>query len=505
MSSETLATDVELAPAVADLEHGEGYHAKETKRVKGTVILLACIAALGGLVFGYDIAGAGATFVMEGFRLHFGWECADDAIDCTPASAATIDMQKGLINGLFGIGAAIGALLNGYIAEKIGRRLCLGVSATVFILGASMQAAAPIMSVMFVGRVFSGMGVGMLSLGSPVYTGECAPEHVRGALGTLWQLAITIGILIASAANLGLQHWDQGWRISYGGNIVFAVLLVACLAFIPESPRWLAAHGSDEDIQRALAQLRFEDDLESELKKLRHEVEEERALGQAPWSEVFSNKNNMRRRVIIGFSLFAVQQLCGINAIMFYAPDILNTFFTESEAIAGTFALNTINCLSTLITVASVDKFGRTKLLSVGGLLLMFPCLLACGILSVIEQTQAVGWLVLVFAALYIVGFAFSWGPILWIMVPEMFPYHTRAKAASLCIMSNWLCTTIVGALFPVASTASLAACFFFFAAAIFIGVGITYFFQVETARKTSDEIDQAYEDHKPALKRKDW
>jgi MFS family permease len=147
------------------------------------VILLACVAALGGLAFGYDIAGAGATFVMEGLRVHFGWDCAEGDVDCTPASTQTIDMQKGLINGLFGIGAAIGTLLNAYLAEKIGSRLCLGVSATVFILGASMQAAAPTMSVMWAGRVFSGMGAGMLSLGSPVYTGECAPEHGRLAAG----------------------------------------------------------------------------------------------------------------------------------------------------------------------------------------------------------------------------------------------------------------------------------------------------------------------------------
>lgn len=490
-----------------DVESGTGSNAKAEieQRTKGVVILLACVAALGGLVFGYDIAGAGATFVMDGFRVHFGWDCAEGAVDCTDASTDTIDMEKGLINGLFGIGAAMGALINGKLAERIGRRLCLGVSALVFILGASIQTAAPTMGVMWTGRVFSGMGVGMLSLGSPVYTGECAPEHVRGALGTLWQLAITTGILLASAANLGLQHWDEGWRISYGGNIFFAILLIACLSFIPESPRWLAAHGTAEDVEKSLAILRFEDEVQYEHDKLMREVEEEKEVGEASWSEIFSEHNNMRRRVLIGFTLFAIQQLCGINAIMFYAPDILNTFFTESEAIAGTFALNIINFLSTFITVAYVDKFGRTKLLSLGGMLLMFPCLIACAILSMVEQTQAVGWMVLIFAAIYIIGFAFSWGPILWIMVPEMFPYHTKAKAASLCIMSNWLFTTIVGALFPVASTASLAACFFFFAIAIFAGVMIVYFYQVETAKRTSDEIDAAYENHVPALKRKDW
>ncbi|CAB9530155.1 Facilitated trehalose transporter Tret1 [Seminavis robusta] len=474
------------------------------KRTKKFIILIASVAALGGLIFGFDIAGAGATFVMDGFQYHFNWKCAHDDIGCVGASQGTMDRDKGLINGLFGIGAAIGALLNSRLAEQFGRRITLGLSALVFIFGASIQAWAPVMEVMWAGRIFSGMGIGMLSMCSPVYIGECAPEHIRGALGTLWQLAITIGIVLASAMNIGLAKLDYGWRISYGGNILFAVILILCLAFMPESPRWLAAHGTEEQVKESLSKMRFEDEIDSEVEKLQHEVEEERKLGQAPWSEVFSNKNLMRRRVILGFVLFAFQQLCGINAVMFYAPDILNTFFTESQAIMGTLVLNTINCLSTFITVATVDRFGRTKLLTLGGML-MFPCLVACGILSVVEQTQGVGYAVLVFAAIYIIGFAFSWGPVLWIVIPEMFPYRTRGKAVGICVMSNWIFTTLVGAVFPVASTASLGACFFFFAGAIFVAVGVVYFFQVETAEKTSEEIDQAYENHTPALKRKDW
>lgn len=128
--------------------------------------------------------------------------------------------------------------------------MSLSISAVVFIFGASIQTAAPNMDVMWAGRVFSGMGIGMISMCSPVYIAECSPEHIRGALGTLWQLAITLGIVIASAANLGLKEWDEGWRISYGGNIAFAILMLICLAFLPESPRWLAAHGSEEDTKR---------------------------------------------------------------------------------------------------------------------------------------------------------------------------------------------------------------------------------------------------------------
>ena len=409
-----------------------------------------------------------------------------------------------MINGLFGTGATIGAFINPYFAEKYGRKPALSFSSVVFIIGAGIQTYAPVMTVMWVGRVFSGMGIGMLSMCAPVYIGECSPEHTRGALGTLWQLAITAGIVIASAANLGLKEWDQGWRLSYGGNIIFAIIMLICLVFMPESPRWLAAHSTEEETRKALSRVRFDDEIELEMAKLKHEVEEERKLGVAPLSELFSKKNLMGWRLTLATAYFGFQQMSGINAVMFYAPDILNTFFTESQAIVGTFILNLINCLSTFITVVSIDRFGRTKLLVIGGLM-MFPCLLLCGILASVDQTMGVGYGVLTCSAFYIISFAFSWGPALWVVTPEMFPYRMRSKGAGASAMSHWIFTTIVGALFPVASTASLAGCFFFFAGSILVGTLVVYLFQVETAGRTSDEIDLLYKNHKPALKRKDW
>lgn len=497
-SSDTSTSDIELA------KKNEDGALTSSPRTKPFIVLVACCAALGGLIFGYDIAGAGATFVMEGFKLHFGWECAPDDIDCTPASEGQINLDKGLINGLFGVGATFGAIMNPYFAEQYGRRPCLALSTLVFILGASIQTAAPEMWVMWLGRIFSGMGVGMLSMCVPVYIAELSPEHTRGMLGTLWQVAVTSGILIASAANLGLQNWSDGWRLSYGGNILFAIVLLICLCFIPESPRWLAAHATDEQLDSALEKVRYEDEIESEKIKLKAEVAEEKRIGTAPWSEVFSTKDNMRGRVLLGMSFQAFQQLCGINAIMFYAPDILNTFFTESQAIAGTFGLNAINFLATFITVATIDKFGRVKLLVSGGVM-MLMALIMNAIFSSLGQTLTIGWCVLVFASLFIIGFAFSWGPVVWVVCSEMFPYRTRGKSTGLTTMTNWMFTTIVGAVFPAASSASLSGCFGFFAGMIGVGTLVVYFFQVETANRTTLEIDEAYATHKPQLKRKVW
>jgi sugar porter (SP) family MFS transporter len=326
-------------------------------------------------------------------------------------------------------------------------------------------------------------------------------EHMRGRLGTLWQIAVTLGILIASACNIGLQKWDEGWRLSYGGNILFSLVLLGCLAFMPESPRWLAANGSDEELMAALKKTRFEEDIEHEVAELQEETAEEKNEGKARWKEVFSKKNNMLYRVLLGMSLQLFQQLSGINAIMFYAPDILNTFFTQEQSVIGTFVLNVINFLSTFITVWAIDRFGRVKLLASGGLI-MLGALIANAILAAQPQTIEIGYIVIVFSALFIVGFAYSWGPVVWVVCSEMFPLRHRGKATGLSTATNWVATTLVGALFPAASTASLSGCFTFFAVMIACGTLVVHFFEVETANKTILEIDEAFADHKPRLRR---
>ena len=510
-------------------EKNDSANVNEPLKTKPFIILVACCAALGGLIFGYDIGGAGATFVMNGefimfqqkclvmnkntyctaltlistlgFQVHFDWSCAPDDVGCIPKTISEINLEKGLINAFFGIGATIGALINPYFADTKGRHFTLIICNFVFILGASMQAAAPNMNVMWIGRIFSGMGIGMLSMVVPVYISECSPEHMRGRLGTLWQIAVTLGILVASACNVGLQNWNEGWRISYGGNIVFSLMLLFALIFMPESPRWLAANSSEEELIKALKKTRYEHEIEHEMEELRLETEEEKRMGNASWTELLTSDNRMLYRVVLGMSLQLFQQLCGINAIMFYAPDILNTFFTQDQAVVGTFVLNIINFLSTFITVWAVDRFGRVKLLTSGGII-MCAALISNAILSAQTQTIAIGYLVVVFSAIFIVGFAYSWGPVVWVVCSEMFPLRHRGKATGLTTSTNWIATTLVGALFPAASTASLSGCFIFFALMIALGVVTVHLFEVETANKTILEIDDAFAKHKPQLRR---
>jgi sugar porter (SP) family MFS transporter len=432
---------------------------------------------------------------MTGFTEYFGWTCSPNDVGCIPATQSKIDVDQGLINGLFGAGATIGAILSPWLADTYGRKVCLFSAATLFIFGAGMQAGAQELIVLQIGRIFSGWAIGSLSMCAPVYISELAPEHTRGMLSTLWQVAITAGILIASTCNLGLERWDQGWRLSYGGNIIFAFIMMGALFFMPESPRWLAGMDHDDLARQALIRVRYEDEVESEVKKLKQETREEKVLAVP---------NKMRYRVFLGIGLQVTQQLSGINAIMFYAPTILGNFFSNRNAIIGTFVLNFINFISTFITVYTVERAGRVRLLVSGGCI-MTAALVVNAILSSLDQTKTVGYVVLLFAAIYIVGFAFSWGPVVWTVCAEMFPLRARGKATGLTTMSNWAMTTIVGATFPTASTASLSGCFGFFSCIILIGTIMVYFFEAETAKKTISEIDEAYNKHKPALYRKKW
>ena len=296
---------------------------------------------------------------------------------------------------------------NGY-----GRKPTLTIGAIIFTIGAALQAGAVNMVMLYTTRLISGAGIGMLSMCSPVYIAELAPEHRRGQLATLWQLAIVTGIVLVSILNIWLAEWDEGWRISYGGNILFSVLLLCLLVIMPESPHYLVGKHRHDEAKAALLKVRFEDQIGWEMKQLEMEVTIAEERGEASWAEVFDNSNaRMGYRVFIGCSLQSIQQLSGINAIMFYAPRILNNFYGATGSIYGALALNVVNFFSTFITIMTIERFGRVMILF-SGAIVMFIGLLPNAILSGIDSdSTGIGIGVIVFCALYVVGFAYSWGP----------------------------------------------------------------------------------------------
>lgn len=500
-------TNMELLNSSAKIsQHTSSNRNLHDTRTKSFVFLVALTGALGGLIFGYDIGGAGATFVMEGFQEHFGWSCPAEELDCVAKTQSQIDADQGLINGLFGAGAAFGALFAPTIFNGYGRKPTLFVGALLFTIGAALQAGATTMLMLIIPRLISGFGIGMLSMCSPVYIAELAPEHRRGQLATLWQLAITAGIVLASLLNIPLATVAWGWRISYGGNILFSAALMLLLLIMPESPDYLVGKHDHEGAKAALLMVRFDDQIDWELEQLELEVKLAEDRGEASWAEVFDNGNNrMGYRVFVACALQSIQQLSGINAIMFYAPTILKGFFGASGSIIGALVLNIVNFFSTFITIFTIERIGRVMILF-SGAIIMCIALIPNAILSSIEDGgNSIGVGVIVFCALFIIGFAYSWGPVVWVVCAEVFPMRERGKANSLSTFTNWFWTTIVGALFPMAQTASLWGCFTFFAVVIFCAIFFVYLYLPETANRTATEIDEEYNNHKPGFPRKKW
>jgi sugar porter (SP) family MFS transporter len=321
---------------------------------------------------------------------------------------------------------------------------------------------------------------------------------------SLWQLAIVTGIVLVSILNIWLAEWDEGWRISYGGNILFALILIGMLTIMPESPRYLVAKGKQVEAREALTKVRYEEDINSEMIELDKETKREVEQGVASWTEIFSKDNHMRYRVMLGVALQSIQQLSGINAIMFYAPTILEKFFGASGAIAGALILNIVNFFATFITIATVERYGRVKLLFSGGIV-MCLALVMNSILASLEQSKTIGFMVVAFSGLYVIGFAYSWGPVVWVVCSEMFPLRERGKATGLTTFTNWTWTTIIGAVFPSAASASLTGCFGFFAGIVFCAIFIVYLLLPETANLTILQIDQEFSNHKPQIPRGKW
>lgn len=326
--------------------------------LRRSVVLLAAVAAIGGLVFGFDIGGAGGSFVMDGFKRQFGWI---DSSGVAAKSEDAIAQEQGWINSILTLGAAFGAVPSGFIADAFGRKPCILASAAVFTAGASLQAMAfgapaNALATLYVGRFVGGIGIGMLSAVVPVYIAESAPEHARGMLSTLWQLAITTGIVLASLVNLPLARWEEGWRLSYGGNGIFSLILLLQMVGMPESPRWLGSHRGEAQVRTVLRSLRTAEEVEAEVAEIMASAAEERGRGRGAWADLLRRADCMRHRMLLGVGLMVFQTFSGMNAIMFYAPQILTEYFSSTAALYGTLGINFVNFLSTFITVCGVVR-----------------------------------------------------------------------------------------------------------------------------------------------------
>ena len=449
----------------------------------GVVILTA------GILFGYDqgvISGA-LTGIKKSFHL----------------STLLVEIVTSWVT----LGAMAGSLVAGTIADRFGRRAAVLVAAALFIVGAIVEGVAPGTTVLVLGRLIVGSGVGVASVAAPLLAAEMAPTRLRGRFVSTYQFGITFGIFVAYLIDELLA--SDEWRLMLGLASVAGVVLALLTLPLPDTPRWYLRVGRRSDAERALGRVK-RDDPEAAMVELEAHLDEDTAT--ASWKEVLAPR--WRRPLVIGVGLAVFQQITGINAIIYYADKIFGAAGFSSVAgqtAATTWAIGAVNVLATLVAIAFVDRLGRKPLL-LAGLVGMGVSLTVVGFafLSLDHVTRAsataanakatgpsdAGIITLVALVVYIASFAFSLGPVVWTMINEIYPRAVRGRGVALATAANWFSAWLVSEFFlSVVKRLGESVTFWIFAAlcgVCFVWVRLKV---PETKGRTLEEIETMWAD----------
>jgi sugar porter (SP) family MFS transporter len=390
------------------------------------VLLVASIAALGGLLFGYDtgvISGA-ILFITKDFGLP------------TRLQAFTISVVL--------LGCMLGALVAGGLADRVGRRRTLLAAGITFLGGAIVSAFAPNEAILLAGRFIVGIGIGFSSVVAPLYISEVAPAPSRGALVSLYQFAITVGILAAYFVDYAFAA-AGGWRWMLGLALVPSLVLVGGMLLMPESPRYLFKIG---DANQARSELdRIYDDPAASASEESSIAESLRA--KRAGLKAFAQPS-LRLALFIGVALAVLQQVTGINTVIYYGPQIFEMagIASDTASILAQTLVGTVNCVMTLVAIFFVDRIGRKPLLY-AGLTGMFVALATMAFaFSRPHLSGALGSITLVSMMVYVGCFAFSLGPIVWLLISEIFPLPVRGLGMSISTLANWIGNFLVSQFF---------------------------------------------------------
>lgn len=441
------------------------------------------VTFLAGLLFGYDQG------VISG------------ALPLLQKDLDLSTLESEIVTSWVTLGALFGALVAGGTADRIGRRWTAVTAGVLFAVGALIEAVAPGAGMLTVGRVVTGLGVGFASVVAPLYAAEMAPKWLRGRFVSTYQLAITVGILFAYLADDALTGSDR-WRLMFGLAVIPGVALVIGFLVMPESARWLLKMGRRDEARASLVKVDGPEIADAELAQIETDLRVDQQEGQANWSEVIAP--SLRRALWVGIGLAVLQQVTGINAIIYYANEIFaEAGFTtaEQQAKATLWAVGVVNVLATLIAVAWVDKFGRRPLL-LTGLVGMTVSLSAVGLsFAAMENTAesatstTVGGIVTVLAlVVFIASFAFSMGPIVWTLISEIYPNRVRGRAISVATAANWLAAFLVAQFFlSLVDAIGESTTFFLFAALCVVSFVFVWRLVPETKGRSLEEIQERW------------
>ena len=451
------------------------------------LVPICLVATLGGLLFGYD------TGVISG------------AIEFLTARFGLDVVMKGWASGCVLIGCATGVLIVGPISDRFGRKKALFLAALLFLASAFGTALPGDIWTFILFRWLGGIGIGIASMSTPMYIAEIAPAHLRGRLVSVNQIAIVGGILVVYFVNYFIAHFgDQAWNETVGWRWMFASGSLPSVAFallllgIPESPRWLVEMGRAEKAKAILTKVAGEEFAHAELASIRAALSTEKGN----WAELFSR--GLRRPLVVGILLAILQQVTGINVFLYFGTTIFKHLSASTGVDAGMLqqiVIGGASMLSTVVAIASVDKWGRKPLMFLGtagmGLSLLTMGLMAQ---NVADPTAVSGWMLLSII-IYVVCFGLSVGPVTWVILAEIYPTAVRGRALGLATFFLWMADYAVTQTFPIMDAKDSwfvqqfnhAFPFYVYAVFCLVLLGVVGSLVPETKGRTLEEIEQSW------------
>jgi sugar porter (SP) family MFS transporter len=407
-------------------------------------ILIASVAALGGLLFGFDTAVIAGT--LSSLRSYFNLS----------------DAEIGLVVAAASIGCIPGAFFSGRLADYFGRKKMMATTAVLFIIAAIGSGIAGSFAELVIYRFIGGLAIGMASTLAPIYISEIAPAAFRGRLGMLQQLAIVLGILLAFISNYVIGNADYSflthenhWRYMLAAAVIPSLFFFFFILMVPESPRWLILKNRPDHARKIFRNIYEDNEADGEVETIQADVKTN--TRKIKFAEIFSS--NYKKVVLIGIVFASIAQLTGINIIFYYAPLIFEKTHVGGSVLFQTILTGIVNLIFTLVAFAMIDRIGRKKLL-LSGSAVMGICMLLIGYLFYTNNLD--NYFVLISIFVYIAAFACTWGAVLWVYVAEIFPNRIRGHATSFAIFGNWLMNSIISFTFPVMLSGLGAATTFF-------------------------------------------
>ncbi|GAQ04764.1 probable quinate permease [Aspergillus lentulus] len=515
---------------------------------------VASFSTLGGLLFGYDQGVISGVITMESFGARFPRIYTDSSFKGWFVSTLLLGTLGVLIfpskNNIDALLAAwFGSLINGPIADRLGRKLSINIAVVIFVIGSAIQCGAVTIPMLFAGRAIAGLAVGQLTMVVPLYISEVSIAEIRGSLVVIQQLSITIGILVSYWINYGTNYIggsrcapdvpfsngskfdpyrdvppggcdgqsDASWRLPLALQIVPAMILGLGMLFFPDTPRWLMMKERYDDALRSLSKLRRKardcPELVNEYLEIKASILLENTFAQ----ENFPNMSGLRlhaaqylsflttwarfKRLAIGCAVMFFQQFMGCNAMIYYAPTIFGQLGLDGNttSLLATGVYGIVNCLSTLPALFLIDKVGRRPLLMFGATGTCISLAIVGGIIgaygSDLVNHKSAGWAGIAFIYIYDINFSYSFAPIGWVLPSEIFNLSIRSKAISITTSATWMCNFIIGLVTPDMLDTITYGTYIFFAAFCLLALAFTFFCIPETRGKTLEDMDLIFGD----------